>query len=108
MDYKDLVDDFAKRTRINLAIFRRIQNEYPDIIDKYKKDDPQIDMYEVTQLMNSMLGLLIFPREDFIGRIPYITINELEKDGWPIPRIKGNYPQIKNLNQLVRYLRNAI
>ena len=108
MEYKDLVDDFAKRTRINLSIFRRIQKEYPEIIERYRKVDPQIGMYEVTQLINSMLGLLIFPREDFIGKIPQKTIMELQKDGWPIPRIKGSYPQIKNLNQLVRYLRNAI
>jgi hypothetical protein len=108
MEYKELVEDFAKRTRINLKIFRRIQIEHPKIIDNYKKEDPQTDMYEVTQLINSLLGLLVFPREEFIGKIPNKTIDELKNDGWPIPKIKGHYNQANNLNQLVRYLRNAI
>lgn len=108
MEYKQLVEDFAKRTRINLNIFRRIQKEHPEIIRCYKKEDPQTDMYEVTQLINSLLGLLVFPREEFVGKVPHKSIGELKKDGWPIPRIKGNYRQINNLNQLVRCLRNAI
>ena len=108
MEYKDLVEDFAKRTRINLNIFRRIQKEHPEIIERFKEEDPQTDMYEVTQLINSLLGLLVFPREEFIGKIPYKSIKELIMEGWPIPRIKGQYTQANNLNQLVRYLRNAI
>ena len=108
MEYKELVDDFAKRTRINLNIFRRIQKDHQEIIEQYRKEDPQTDMYEVTQLINSLLGLLVFPREEFVGKIPYKTIKELIKEGWPIPRIKGHYTQANNLNQLVRYLRNAI
>jgi len=108
MEYKELIRDFAKRTRINLSIFRRIQKEHPEIIEHYKKEEPQTDMYEVTQLINSLLGLLVFPRKEFVGKIPYKKIIELKQEGWPIPRIKGDYAQVNNLNQLVRCLRNAI
>ena len=57
MGYKDLVKDFAERTRINLAL---IQAEA-----KAGKD-----AYEVTQLMNSMLGLFLFPEQEFYDIIP--------------------------------------
>ena len=108
MEYKELVDDFAKRTKINLTIFRRIQKEHPEIINSYKKEDPQTDMFEVTQLVNSLLGLLVFPREEFVGKVPHKTLTELKHDGWPIPKIVGHYRQVNNLNQLVRCLRNTI
>ena len=97
MEYRIIVQDFAYRTRKNLDLLRILQAE-----------DPEVEIYEVTQLVNSLLGLLIFPQQSYIDEIPHIPLQELKEDGWPIPRIIGEYPQVKNLNQLVRYLRNAI
>jgi len=95
MEYKDLVKDFAERTRINLSIIQ----------DEVKSGR---DAYEVTQLINSLLGLLVFPEQAFIKKIPEIKIDDLKKQGWPIPRVCGNYSQVSDLKQLVRYLRNGI
>ena len=95
--YDELVSEFARRTRCNLEAIRSLQ-----------RSNPRLELYEVTQLINSMLGLLVFPQQSFIEEIPPKPLKKLEEEGWPIPKIVGNYPQVKNLNQLVRYLRNAI
>ena len=97
MEYKNIVKDFARRTRSNLNLIKSLQER-----------DPGIEVYEVTQLVNSMLGLLVFPQQRYVDEIPKTPLRDLKEQGWPIPRVVGNYPQVKNLNQLVRYLRNAI
>lgn len=70
--------------------------------------DSDFEVYEVTALINSMLGLLVFPQQRFIETIPETPLEELSRQGWPIPLVVGDYPQVPNLRQLVRYLRNAI
>jgi hypothetical protein len=95
MDYQNLVVDFAKRTKHNL-----------DRIRQMKQGDETV--YEVTQLINSMLGLLVFPKENFYENIPRIPIDELERKGWIIPKVIGSFPQVTDLRELIRYLRNAI
>jgi hypothetical protein len=56
MDYqKEFIIDFARRTRANL-----------EFIESAKRPD----VFEVTQLFNSMLGLLVFPQQSYIDRIP--------------------------------------
>lgn len=66
------------------------------------------DVYETTQLVNSCLGLLVFPQQEFMDRIPETPLDQLARQGWPIPRVVGNFKQVTDLNQLIRYLRNAI
>lgn len=95
MDYQNLVVDFANRTRQNLHVIQAMSQN-------------NVKVYEVTQLINSMLGLLIFPKENFYKTIPPLSIKELEEDGWKIPKVIGNFKQVENLQQLIRYLRNAI
>jgi len=96
MMYEDVVRDFAHRTKRNLAF---IENHV---------DDPEADVYEVTQLINSMLGLLVFPQQKYIDRIPRTPLNDLVKEGWP--RIRTTYGRLREdtLYQLIRNLRNAI
>jgi len=96
MDYQNLVRDFAIRTKQNLEFIRQVdeRNEY--------------QVFEVTQLINSMLGLLVFPKEHYWDKIPEISIDEMKDTGWPIPQLVGDSPQISGLRDLVRYLRNAI
>ena len=53
MIYQDVIRDFAERTRANLRAIERLGTE-------------GVEAYETTQLLNSMLGLLVFPREEFI------------------------------------------
>ena len=97
MDYRNLVRDFAQRTRVNLETLRRVQQTQPDQ-----------EVYEVTQLINSMLGLLVLPQQWFMRRIPEIPLEQLVADGWPRPVMEGEFPPAANLQELVRYLRNAI
>ncbi len=58
-----------------------------------------------------MLGLLVFPRENFLDRIPEIPLAELKQRGWPqireITTEESSDPP-ENLRELVRYLRNSI
>lgn len=49
MMYEDIVRDFAERTRKNLKAIERLLADNQDV-------------YETTQLVDSMLGLLVFPR----------------------------------------------
>ena len=70
MNYDDLVKDFAERTLINLDHMQ-------------KQQQAGFPVFEVTQLVNSLLGLLVFPRENWINKIPMISIVDLVDDGWP-------------------------
>jgi len=97
MEYQNLINDFARRTRANLVPMRHLQTSHPEL-----------EIYEVTQLINSMVGLLVFPKERYIRQIPLIPLVELESQGWSIPNVVGDYPQVKYLNELVSYLRNGI
>jgi len=95
MIYQNLVEDFARRTQENLRLLKEMNNQ-------------GVPVYEVTAIINSMLGLLVFPQQTYIDSIPEIPIDVLEIEGWPIPTVVGDFPQVQNLRQLVRHLRNAI
>jgi len=95
MDYHSLVEDFARRTRSNLSALRQL-------------NDNGIQVFEVTALLNSMLGLLVFPQQAYVDQLPEIPFGELVENGWPTPRVEPGYHQASNLKELVRLLRNAI
>ena len=95
MEYQDLVRDFAERTKKNLEAIEHLLRQGKEV-------------YEITQLINSMLGLLVFPREEFVSRIPKTPLTDLHRDGWPTPKVIDGFPRVKHLRELVRYLRNAI
>ena len=93
---KSVVKDFARRTQINLSLINSI------------KDRQKTEVYEVTQLINSMLGLLVFPMATFYQKLPDKSLAQLEEEGWPkINLLEGDVP-CKNLKMLIRYLRNGI
>lgn len=50
----------------------------------------------------------VFPREEFIGRIPNKPLAELEEEGWPVLKEHQGFKQVPDLNGLERYLRNTI
>lgn len=89
--------DFARRTIANLERIREIQSQ-----------QAERPAYEVTHLINSLLGLLVFPREHYIDEIPNQSIDDLKRAGWPIPNVVGDGPSPCSLPELVRYLRNSI
>ncbi len=96
-DHERLLADFASRTLHNLELIR-----------KFHKTQPKRKAYEVTQLINSMLGLLVFPKEQYLDDIPDKTLEELKAEGWPIPEVRPGYNQAKTLKQLLRFMRNGI
>lgn len=64
-------------------------------------------VHAVTRLVNSLLGLLIFIKEQkFNDEIRQLSLASLEAQGWP--RWKSSVDQPKSLGQLVRHLRNAV
>lgn len=96
MDYETpLVRSFAARTRINLEFIEKQQQLGQDV-------------YEVTQLINSLLGLLIFPQQRFLDAIPKTPLKELEAQGWPEIQITQGQSECQTLYDLVRYLRNGV
>jgi hypothetical protein len=97
VEYKNLVRDFAQRTLKNL-----------EFIEVAVKQEPNAQVFEVTQLINSTLGLLVFPQQRFLDNIPKIPLQELRSDGWPIPTMADPLPRGDNLRELVRCLRNGI
>ena len=80
MMYEELVSDFATRTRENLSVIRALQHQGQKV-------------YEVTALMNSMLGLLVFPQQSYVQAIPETPLSELQAEGWPVPRVRGSFRQ---------------
>lgn len=96
MDYQHLVRDFAKRTRHNLELIR----------DHRQQGN---EAYEVTQLINSMLGLLVLPKEHYYENIPLTSLDKLRAEGWPKPVLEGELKKKpKHLRDLIRLLRNSI
>jgi len=100
--YEHVVQEFAQRTQKNL-----------DFIYQHK-NNPETKVYEVTQLINSMLGLLVFPQQRFFNSIPETPLGVLEKQGWPriepTPKIQASeyFMPCTNLRELISVLRHSI
>ena len=97
MMYEEFIRDFAIRTKKNL-----------DFIKKNKKDSQEV--FEVTQMVNSLLGLLVFPKEEYFRHIS----NEFPDE--EIKRILSKsvstYPEdlngTKSFKNIIKHIRNAI
>lgn len=90
MQYKDTVRDFAERTIKNL-----------EAIEKMKNNNSNADVYEVTQLINSLLGLLVLIREHIIDDPS--SLSKLEKDLHFLFNDHNEDPK-----RLIRSMRNAV
>lgn len=88
-----LEDELIARTEANLRA-----------IEELSKQGARV--YEVTQLVNSLLGLLIFPKEKMYYKIPYIRREDMEIEGWPLPYEAKS--QVRHLRELVKNVRNAV
>lgn len=100
MPEKELFQTFANRTWQN---FLWMKNK----LGQSEKDKPPFD---TTQLINSMLGLLVFQKEKNKNNFPSkdVALEQLRVDGWPLPiRIQGNI-QPATLWGLITMLRHAI
>ena len=90
----ELEDEFIARTQKNLRAIECLKEKGGEV-------------YEVTQLLNSMLGLLIFPKERRLyEKIQPKSWDTMVEDGLPLP--SGDNAHVSNLKQLVRNMRNAV
>ncbi|MET3968448.1 HEPN family nuclease [Bradyrhizobium sp. S3.9.1] len=94
-DYAVTVRHFAQRTRKNLEKIEELSKLKPN------------EYFEVTQLINSAIGLLMFPQQEFFDDIPKKSLAELKKDGWPIPSFEHGQERTQNLRDLVKNMRNS-
>ena len=92
---RNSVYDFIDRTKRNLKK-----------IDDSVQEDPH-SFFEVTQLINSAVGLLMFPGEDYLNSLPDLPLeNFLEAKH--MPRVLyGNY-NFGSLADAVKKIRNSI
>ncbi len=94
MEHTDLIADFAWRTLQNL-----------DHVQEQERLGDE-GVYPVTQLWNSLLGLIVLPRERDMRRIPRTPMTELWSQGWP--RLTAAGPEHRSLRDLVSDLRRAV
>jgi hypothetical protein len=100
VEYNELISDFACRTLQNL-----------DVVQKRVRDGDK-GLYDVTQLWNSLLGLIVLPLETEKkqkhnkSRIPATPMTELGSQGWP--RLTENGDDHESLHDLVKNLRHAV
>jgi hypothetical protein len=98
MDYdkENLIHDFADRTLCNLKF-----------IDQAKRNGSN-SVFEVTQLINSLLGILVLPAERYLKQIPETPLTELVQQGWPEVRMIKGRSSCRNLRKLIKNLRHAV
>lgn len=87
-----VVRDFAERTLHNL---RFIDKQY----ELFRDGKQPTEVYEVTQLINSMLGLLVFPKETFWNHLKPIKFDKIPNCPFKQHR---NAPDLRELIRLIR------
>ena len=86
---------FAERTKKNLEYIE-------ECFDNEK------DVHIVTQIINSLLGLIVFPWEaGFDEAMEDISLDDLENNGWPVWKITKGSEKCTTLGRLIRFLRNG-
>lgn len=114
MEYRHQVADFAERTLSNLERIEAVErNEL-----KSGVSPRDVTVFPLTQLIGSMLGLVVFPKERYEDHLPEVSIKELvENRGWPRLQVeypapescsKGRHLRCEDLRELTRVVRNGI
>ena len=85
----EFIKDFALRTKENYRLVQR-------------------GPYEVTQLINSAVGLLIIPQQKQYDKIVDGIVSEELLQDLQNCVVKNTYPQNLNLGQIARHIRNSI
>lgn len=97
----DVIGDFAERTRKNLAVIDTLASTHLG-------NEPEPKVFEATQLVNSLLGLLVFPQRGWFDDLPTTSLVDLEAQGWPRINFNLNTVGCSTLDQLSRFLRNGV
>lgn len=90
MEYQDFPKDFIRRTQANLK--------------KYKWK------YDVTNLINSCLGLIIIPNQFYVENLPNYNFTEFDKKTYGINRLNITFESNNDysLCQTSKHIRNGI
>ena len=84
----------------------RLRAGYWATADRVESHSVSDEVYPVTQLWNSLLGLIVLPQERDVDRIPATRMSERWAVGWPRITVAGR--EHRTLRHLVRDLRNAV
>jgi hypothetical protein len=97
MQYSDFLLDFALRTYKNLEIIQDSVRE-------------KSEGYEVTQLINSMLGLLVFPIEVYLKSIPEEFPNQRLEEVFSKCQstYESDQSESKSFRNMIEHIRNAL
>lgn len=109
-NYENFINDFARRTKKN----------YEKILYRYEEEEA--NRYEVTQLINSLFGLLIVPnekykyrkngqgvRENVLKNTPaYKEIIDLIQDVKNDNRYYNSYDDRFEVSDFIRHMRNSL
>jgi len=94
-EYKDFVKEFAARTKSNL-----------DFIKKAKTQQA-LELYEFTQLVNSLFGLLVIPQQRERNRINDDFIDATILTNLQNKITRNDYPY-NDFAEILRHMRNAL
>lgn len=98
-DENNFAKEFFKRTMYNLNLY-----EHHNEICK------EVFQYEVTQLVNSLLGLVVFVKEEGVA-FSSIQLSEIKSESsisWNYCDRDGGGLEVKNFKNFLRHIRNAI
>lgn len=98
-NYDESYLSFARRTKRNLEFIQQ------------SSGDSTLKIYEVTQLVNSLLGLLLFPRSYTWGSFRSYRLNRLDPQQWPNLTNQSTSLDklpIPHLERVLREMRNAV
>lgn len=98
-DENNYVQEFFERTLYNLELYY-----------EYHERSKEIFKYEITQLINSLLGLVVFVKEDGVV-FNSITLAEIKVENeitWNYCHRDGGRFEDKNFKNFLRHIRNAI
>ena len=134
---RNFVNEFAYRTKLNYYNARLLSSE-PDAVDDIQskinhlkaemgKNGYEIsDFYEVTQLINSLIGLLVFPEQAYFNEMTnnpndlkrkFPTLSTVVESEGYINTYKENYgkrewdantQQVKSPKNLMLHMKNAV
>jgi hypothetical protein len=99
MNYENKVLDIVRRTNANLVA-----------TDGWRARDPSTPFHDVTNLVNSLLGLIVVPKEEILNCIRQVDVRTDGIPDWGLTfepvQVEGSLP--RELRPFLTGLRNAV
>lgn len=93
---RSTVEGFIQRTRTNLEL---IESTYEN----------RADGHVVTQLVNSLLGIVVYPWEhQGLGHLKSQGMSEIGLEGWPDQIMELGKAETNTVGQFIKHMRNAV